>query len=125
MLGVGADAERHKRLRDLAAKNLAEDTKTLGQDDAQLASAKDGSAALNSGLNYVLHGRADKGLGMMESGLSKGGMKHPEDARLRLGYAYHLAGQTQKAIQMFKKAQDTEGSAALARLWAIRLGQAN
>lgn len=124
LLGSGPEAERHKRLKDLAAKNLAEDVKTLGQDDAQLAVAKDGTAALNSGLNYVLHGRADKGLAMMESGLAKGGMKHMDDARLRLGYAYYLAGHTQKAIQMFKKAQDAEGTGALARLWAIRLGQA-
>ena len=123
LLGSGPDAERHKRLKDLVAKNLAEDNKTLGQDDAQLAAAKDGTALVNSGLNYVLHGKSDKGLAMLESGLAKGGMKHPEDARLRLGYAYYLAGQTQKAIQMFKKAQDAEGTAALARLWVIRLGQ--
>ena len=125
LLGAGPDADRHKRLKDLAAKNLAEDTKTLGQGDAQLVSAKDGSALLNSGFNYVLHGRADKGLGMMESGLTKGGMKHPEDARLRLGYAYYLAGQSQKAIQSFKKAQEAESAAALARLWVIRLGQSS
>lgn len=125
LLGAGPDAERHKRLKDLAAKNLAEDTKLLGQDDAQATSAKDGTVLLNNGLNYVLHGRSDKGLAMMESGLGKGGMKHPEDARLHLGYAYYLAGQTQKATQMFKKAQETEATAALSRLWAIRLGQAS
>jgi len=118
-LGAGADADRHKRLKDLTAKNLAADVKALGQDDA----AKDGMALFNSGLNYVLHGRAEKGLGMMESGISKGGMKHPEDARLQLGYAYHLAGQPQKAVQVLKKIQGSDGVAGLARLWAIRAGQ--
>ena len=123
LLGAGADTDRHKRLRDLAAKTLAADVKALGQDDPQVAAAKDGQALFNSGLNYVLHGRADKGLGMMESGIGKGGMKHPEDARLQLGYAYHVAGQTQKAVQVLKKIQGNDGVAGLARLWAIRAGQ--
>jgi len=123
LLGAGADAERHKRLKDLTAKNLAADLKALGQDDAQAAAAKDGTALFNSGLNYVLHGRADKGLGMMESGISKGGMKHPEDARLQLGYAYQLAGQSQKAVQALRKIQGSNGVAGLAHLWAIRAGQ--
>ena len=123
LLGTGADAERHKRLKDRTAKDVAADLKTLGQDDAQVAAGKDGTALFASGLNYVLHGRADKGLGMMESGIGKGGLKHPEDARLELGYAYHLAGQPQKAIQVLKKVQGTDGVAALARLWMIRLGQ--
>lgn len=123
LLGTGADTDRHKRLRDLTTKNLAADVKSLGQDDAQVAAAKEGTALFNSGLNYVLHGRAEKGLGMMENGLAKGGMKYPEDARMQMGYAYHLAGQAQKAVQIFKKVQGTEGVAALARLWAIRSGQ--
>lgn len=123
LLGSGADAERHKRLKDLTAKTLAADVKALGQDDAQMAAAKDGTGLFNSGLNYVLHGRTDKGLGMMESGIAKGGLKHPDDARLQLGYAYHLAGQPQKAVQVFKKIQGSDGVAALARLWAVRAGQ--
>ena len=125
LLGTGPEADRHKRLKDMAAKNLAEDEKTLGQEDAQATAAKDGTALFNAGFNYVLHGKAEKGLGMMESGLGKGGMKRPEDARLHLAYAYHLAGQAQKAIQALKKMPAGDGAAALGRLWAIRLGQAN
>jgi hypothetical protein len=60
---------------------------------------------------------------MMESAISKGGMKHPEDARLQLGYAYHVAGQPQKAVQALKKIPGSDGVAGLARLWAIRAGQ--
>jgi len=60
LLGKGPDAERHKRLKALALKDLAEDDKTLGQDDAQVAAAKDGTPLVNAGLNYVLQGRADK-----------------------------------------------------------------
>jgi hypothetical protein len=122
-LGTGPEAERHKRLRDLAAKSLAEDMKTLGQDDAQVAAAKDGAALLNSGFNYVLHGNSDKGFEMMEQGMRKGGLKHPDDARLHLGYAYQVAGQKQKAIQVLKTVQGGDGPASLARLWIIHLGR--
>ncbi len=124
-LGTGPEAERHKRLRDLAAKNLAEDQKTLGQDDAQLAASKDGSALLNAGFNHVLLGNSDKGLEMMEQGMRKGGLKYPEDARLHLAYAQHLAGHKQRAIQAFKKIQGADGPVALARLWVIHLERAS
>jgi hypothetical protein len=123
LLGTGADADRHRRLKDMASKNLAEDAKTLGQDDAQLASGKDGTALLNMGLNYVLLGSGEKGLEMMEQGLRKGGLKYPDDARLHLGYAYHVAGRNQKAIDTFKKVQGAEGPASLARLWVIHLAR--
>lgn len=122
LLGTGAEADRHRRLKDMAAKNLAEDAKTLGQDDAQVAAGKDGTALLNTGFNYVLNGSGAKGLEMMEQGMRKGGLKRVEDARLHLGYAYHVAGQKQKAIQVFKTVQGADGTASLARLWVIHLG---
>jgi len=123
LLGTGPDAARQQRLKALTLKNLAEDNQTLGQDDARVAADKDGMPLLNTGLNYVLHGRADKGLAMMAQGMKKGGFRHPDDARLHLGYAYQLAGQKQKAVQVFKTVQGADGAAALARLWVIRLGQ--
>jgi len=60
---------------------------------------------------------------MMEQGMKKGGIRHPDDARLHLGYAYQLAGQAQKAVHAFKTVQGGDGAAALARLWIIRIGQ--
>jgi hypothetical protein len=122
-LGSGTEAERHKRLRDLAVKSLAGDKKTLGQDDAQVAASKDGAAQLNAGFNYVLHGSPDKGLEMMEQGMRKSGLKRPDDARLHLGYAYHVAGQNQKAIQVLKSVRGSDGSADLAHLWIVHLGR--
>jgi hypothetical protein len=123
LLGTGPESDRHRRLKDMAAKNLAEDSKTLGQDDAQVAAAKDGTALLNAGFNYVLLGSGQKGLEMMEQGLRRGGLKHADDARLHLGYAYHVAGHNQKAIQVFKTVQGADGAASLARLWIIHLGR--
>ncbi len=103
----------------MVARNLAQHNKTLGQ---RAAAAKDGAALLTFGLSYVLHGNSAKGLGMMEQGLRKGGLKHPNEARLHLAYAYHLAGQNEKAVQIFKAVHGSDGAAAMARLWIIRLG---
>lgn len=125
LLGTGPDAERHKRLRDMATRSLAEDTKSLEQEDAQAAAAKDGMALVNAGYNYVLHGRADRGLEMIEQGMRKGGLKRLDDARLLLGNAYQLAGQNQKSIQAFRTVHGTDGAAALARLWIVHLGRAS
>jgi hypothetical protein len=124
LLGTGPEAERHKRLKDLAAKTLAEDRQALARDEAQSAGGKDGKALFNEGFNYVLHGKSGKGLEMMEQGMRLGtGFRRPEHAKLQLAHAYHLAGQNQKAIQTYRTVHGTDGAASIARLWALRLSR--
>jgi hypothetical protein len=125
VLGVGGQAERHKRLKELAAKNLGEDRKTIAQEEQKGGGGKDGKTLFNEGFNYVLHGRNEKGIAMMLEGLKGGsGFSRADHARLQLGYAYHLAGQKEKAIQAFKGVTGPDGASALARLWVIRLSRA-
>ena len=126
VLGTGPEAARHKRLKDMAAKNLAEDKKALARvDESQAAAAKDGRALFNEGFNYVLLGKAEQGLAMMEKGIRDvKAFRRLEHAKLQLGYAHHLAGQNQRAVQVLKTVQGTDGAAALARLWVIRLSRA-
>jgi hypothetical protein len=118
-MGSGADTERHKRLRDTAAKALAEDTKTLGQDDAKAAASAGGETLLNNGLNYVLRGQAEKGLPLMEQAIKKGGFKRPEDAKLHLGVAQFLAGHKARAVETLRTVKGTDGTAEIARLWVL------
>jgi hypothetical protein len=123
VLGVGPEAARHKRLKDLAARNLAEDRKNLANAEKQ-EPPKDGKTLFNEGFNFVLLGRAEKGFAMMQEGIKLGGgFRRPDHAKLQLAYAYHLAGQNEKALQMFKVVQGTDGAAALARLWILRLSR--
>jgi outer membrane protein assembly factor BamD (BamD/ComL family) len=122
LLGSGPEAERHKRLKGMAAKSVAEDKKSL---DADATAPKDAKAVFSEGFNLVLHGKSEQGLQMMEKALRQGiASRRPDHARLQLAYAYHLAGQNQKAVQIFRTIQGTDGSGALARAWAIRLGRA-
>jgi predicted negative regulator of RcsB-dependent stress response len=46
----------------------------------------------------VQAGQADKGLKMMETAIKAGGLKYPDDVKLRLGEAYAVAGKKQQAI---------------------------
>jgi tetratricopeptide (TPR) repeat protein len=117
-LGTGADAERHKRLRDLAVK-----TDDAANGEAEAAAAKDGSALVSIGFNQVAKGRADKGIALMEKGIRIGGLKRPEDAKLHLGIALLQGGHKARAIQTFKNVQGSDGPADLARLWAIHAGR--
>src|SRR5207253_11356797 len=98
--GTGRGAARHKRLKDMAARNLAEDKRALARsDESQSAAGKDGRALFNEGLNYVLLGKAEQGLALMEKGIRDAkAFRRLDHAKLQLGYAYHLAGQNPKAI---------------------------
>lgn len=122
LLGQGAPAEvdRHKRLRDLITRQLAEDQKNQARDEAQASTAKEGTALVNIGYNLVLGGQHDKGLALMEKGIAKGGLKRLEDAKLHLAHAYLLAGQKAKAVQTFRNVQGTDGTAEIARLWLLQ-----
>jgi hypothetical protein len=126
ILGAGPEAARHKRLKDMAAKNLADDKKALAREESQSGAPKDGRALFNEGFNYVLLGKPEQGLALMEKGIRDAkAFRRLEHAKLQLGYAHHLAGQNQKAIQILKTVQGADGAAALARLWVIRLSRAS
>lgn len=114
-LGTGPDAERHKRLRAMAAKQAADDEKSL----AAAGAAVTPEALVNTGVALVSTGRFDKGIEMIEQGIAKGGLKRPEEARLRLGEAYYVGGNATRAAEVFKSVKAGDGTAELARLWAI------
>jgi hypothetical protein len=118
-LGQGADAGRHQRLRDLVMKELADSQKSRAKDEQEALAAKDGNDLVKVGLNYVYEGKADKGLALIEQGIKKGGLRRPEDAKLRLGEAQLYAGQKAKGVQTLKSVQGNDGTADLARLWIL------
>ena len=114
-LGIGADAERHKRLRDLANKQTAEDENGLSAD----VIGRGAEALVTTGYALVTIGRTDKGIALMEQGVSKGGLKRPDDARWHLAQAYLLSGNKAKAVEAFMTVRGSDGAADLARLWMI------
>ena len=118
-LGKGDQAERHKRLQTLIEKNLAESLKNRAQDEREAAAAKDGNDLVRIGLNYVYEGNAAKGIPLIEQGIKKGGLKRPEDAKLRLGEAQLHAGNKQRGVQTLRDVKGNDGTADIARLWVL------
>lgn len=119
ILGKGDQADRHGRLRDLVDKALAESQKNRAADEKEAAAAKDGDALVKVGLNYVYEGNSAKGFPLIEQGLRKGGLRRPEDAKLRLGEAQLAAGQKQRGVQTLREVKGNDGAADIARLWVL------
>ena len=119
-LGTGAEAERHKRLRDLANKQEVEGKASIDQRAAAAVAAKEGNDLVQLGYAYVTMGQGDKGIPLIEQGIAKGGLKRPEDAKLRLGLALLQGGKNKaKAIQVLRSVQGNDGAADLGRLWSL------
>lgn len=123
LLGEGKDADRHKRLRDMANKTQDEANKTMAASEDEAKAAKDGNGLVNIGYGYVTAGKFDKGIGMIEEGIGKDGLKHEDDAKLHLGVAYLQAGKKANAIKVLKTVKGTDGTADLARYWIIYANQ--
>src|SRR5258707_3120137 len=73
-LGTGKEDDRHQRLRDLVTQSLAEVQKKRAQDEQDAARAADGNDLVKLGLEYVYEGQGEKGFGMVEKGIKKGGL---------------------------------------------------
>src|SRR3989442_13546811 len=71
LLGSGPEAARHRRLKDMAARNLAEARKSLNA-NADAAEAKDAKEFLNEGFNLVLKGKSERGRPRMDNALRHG-----------------------------------------------------
>ncbi len=118
-LGAGPQADRHNRLRDLVARKLAEDRATRADEERKAAAEKSGDALVAVGMDLVYSGQAAKGAQVIKDGIAKGGLKRLEDAKLHLGIAQLTAGEKAKAQATFKSVQGSDGTADLARLWAL------
>lgn len=118
-LGQGADAAQHQRLRDTATRLAHDDAQALKVD----AAGRNAEWLVKTGQLLVVSGQLDQGLQFLELGLAQGGLKWPDDARLRLAQAHVLKGQKPRALELFKAVRAGEGAADLARLWVLHLGK--
>jgi hypothetical protein len=121
VLGTGPEAARHQRLRDLAIKQEAESRAAVAGQASEAAAEKTGDDLVKVGYALVTLGEVDKGVALIEQGIAKGGLKRPEDARLRLGMAQLQAtGKTRaSANQTLRSVKGNDGAAEIARLWIV------
>jgi len=123
VLGQGSNAKAHAALRDKATKGAADDAKNIAAGEASAAKAKTGAGLVNLGWAYATMDQADKGIGFIQQGIAKGGLKNPEEAKLRLGMAQALAGKKAEAIQTFQTVKGGGGAGDLAKYWIVHLNQ--
>jgi len=121
-LGTGDQAARHQRLKDLVLKSQAESAATIAQQAAEAAAEKEGNDLVKAGTVYASMGQADKAIELIEKGIAKGGLKRPDDAKLRLALAMAQAPRTKsKGLQALRAIGGTDGTAEVARLYAAVL----
>ena len=78
VLGRGPEAERQRRLRELAVQSGSRETRQAEPEaERQALAATDGSALLDLGMNLVYAGEKARGLQLMQQGLAKGGAEAP------------------------------------------------
>ena len=121
MLGKGAKAERHERLRQLIVKRLQADEAAQAEMLEQAESDLGGDALLLAGMKLVYAGRAAKGVELMRRGIAKANLRQPDEARLHLALALMAVGDRTGAFATLKTVQGGGGAADLARLWASHL----
>jgi hypothetical protein len=119
-LGTGPEAARHQRLRDLAQKQLAESKAGISAKATEAAAEKTGDEAVKVGYAMVTQGDVDAGIKLIEQGIAKGGLKRPEDAKLRLGMALLQQGKSRdRAVRTLRSVSGADGGAEIARLWTV------
>ena len=125
VLGTGAEAARQQRLRDLVNKSAADAVATLPKRTADAKAGKTGDDLVAIGAEYASMGKYDEGIGLIQEGIAKDNLKHPEDAKLRLGIAQLQSGKGKAAAtKTLRTVQGTDGAPEVARLY-VALGVAS
>jgi len=131
VLGSGADAAAHQKLREQARKAAAADVADRPAAEAAARRAGDGNALVQLGWSMVAAlpagttggAAAEQGLALIEQGIAKGSLRRPAEAQLHLGIAQLAAGRKDPARQtlgaLAKTAVAPEPLVEPIRLWAL------
>jgi len=123
VLGKGTSAERQQRLVAMANRQSDDDMKTLPQLATEAAAAPNGLAWVKLGEAYASYKRYDDAVAAFQKGLQKGGLKHPDDARLHLGIAALEGGRKEQAEAALGAVAGADGTRELAQLWLLAGGR--
>lgn len=112
-------ADRYRKRLDDAKAAAAKDQQSLPtiEKDAQKSPTGQGDVAL--GLAYSSFGQYDKAAEALSRGLSKGGVRDPQQAQIMLGIANLKLGNKTEAVKAFEQVKDDAAMADVARLWTL------
>jgi hypothetical protein len=120
LLGKGAQAAAHDKLRRDVATRVPEDDAVVNNPAAVARISREPVALVHWGQSLIAAGKADAGLPLLEEALTKPALKRTEEVRLRLGAAYAAAGRKEQAAATLKAVKGDDGSADIAQLWLLQ-----
>ncbi|HEY1043053.1 MAG TPA: hypothetical protein VGE60_04245, partial [Telluria sp.] len=119
-LGVGAEAPRHQRLKDLTDKEAAAFVGNAERLEASIRKENDMASLFRLGYGLVQSGKTEQGLKLMNEAIKSGQLaERQEEAELRLGQAYAFAGNQKQALATWRGVNGKDGTADLARYFSM------
>jgi hypothetical protein len=121
--GIFKDArekDRNTRLLDEAKKAAAYDKTTLDKQDAAAKAKPTGDSDVKLGAAYLSYGQTEKAIEAIKRGVSKGGVKDPDEAGLLLGMAYLRMGNKAEAASAFRTVTQNPLMARVAKFWLLK-----
>jgi len=119
VLGVGPEAARQKRLQTEAGKQAAAAKAGLARKAAAASASPQGDDDIKVAEAYETFGDNQNALPLLATGLSKAGLKAPDEGRLLLGRVQLNLKKKAEAISTFKSITTDPKYSELARAWAI------
>lgn len=120
--GVFASArqkEQSSQLMAEAKQAVALDKSTLDKQDVAARAKPAGDNDVKLGAAYLSYGMLDKAVETLQRGISKGGVKNPDEAAILLGIAHLRAGNKPEAAKAFSAADKDVTMKRIAKLWLL------
>jgi tetratricopeptide (TPR) repeat protein len=111
------DIDRNSRLLESARKQAATDKAIIMRDVGKARPTSD--ADVRQGEALASYGQYSQAISAIERGLSRGGIKSLQDAKLSLGIAQFRAGMKAEAVNTFASIKGDEAFERLGKLWAL------
>lgn len=126
-LREGVLGAAHSALRERAVRAAEADRQSIAAPpDARARGAMSAQALFNTGWNLSSAGQAGAGIALMAEAVDRGGLRRPDEARLRLGTALAMAGEAAQArarLEPLAGPSVDENVGLLARLWLMKLAR--
>jgi hypothetical protein len=109
---------RAQRLVRMASDQLASNLRNLPRTESEARKAKNGDLLVKLGEDYCGMGRGKDAVAAVQAGIAKG-TSDPDNAQVRLGQAYYIAGQKAQAVAAFSKVKGKGNPQLVAHLWSL------
>jgi len=121
--GAFKTAQQKQQLNQLmteAKQAVTLDKSTLDKQDAAARAKPTGDNDVKLGAAYLSYGENAKAVESLQRGITKGGVKNPDDAGLLLGIAHLRAGNKAEAATAFNTVNKDATMTRIAKLWLLK-----